>query len=108
MPDADRPQDVCRSHARKRVRGAADTALVERYQEALRTWLDRVVTELGGKPQPDGLLGPVPPNMPTTTEAGKLIELGGKIVAQLGNAIDTAPGTEQPEPPRRRSRNVDY
>ncbi len=105
----DRPQDVGRRHARKRPPAPADRALIERYQETLRTWLDRVITELGGKPQPDGLLGPVPAKMPTTTEAGKLIELGGRITAQLGSAIDPDPlPANGPEVPRRRPRKVEY
>jgi hypothetical protein len=111
--DTDRPQDVGRSHSRKRAGGAKDRALIERYQDTLRTWLGRTLDELDGAPAPAGLLdepnGARPRTLPDVKQATALIDLAAKIARELGAAIDPDPLTDgAPAPPRpRRTRKLD-
>jgi hypothetical protein len=105
----DRPQDVGRRHRRKAAPGAATTALLDRYQEALRAELAWILDVL--KPQ-DGLVG-------TAVREGSVAErtrrwdLAMKIARELGGEIDPGPdpGAADPlgdtRPPARRGK-VDY
>ena len=111
MTDNDRPQDVGRSHSRKRKGGAADQALVTRYYASMRSWLTMLLDTLEGEPQPDGLHGPVPRKMPSTTEAGRLWDLATKLARELGAELIAGPDDAPPPAPARtapRARRADY
>jgi hypothetical protein len=105
MADTDRPQDVGRSHSRKRAGGAKDRALIERYQDTMRAELADLLAMLAPVPQDPGLgLVTVPPKRPDLATRSKIWDLAIKLGRELGAAIDPDPLTDgqTPVPPRRR------
>jgi len=94
MPANDRPQDVGRSHARKRpsASSTANAALIERWQAVERATLERVTVALEGRDNGKGLDGSaMPREYPSNSETAALIDLGVKIARDLGSAIDPHP-----------------
>jgi hypothetical protein len=104
----ERPQDVGRSHTKRR-RGEADP-LLTRWQKVERDTLSRVVDELEGRDTGTGLDGSqLPREYPSTAATAALIDLGVKIARDLGSAIEPAPVPEAaPSRPKvLRSRKLD-
>lgn len=111
MSDNDRPQDVGRRHRRKAAPGAATSALLARYQEAMRSELAWILDIL--KPA-EGLVG-------TSVREGSIAErtrrwdLAMKIARELGGEIDPGPDPaaaadplgDDTKPPARRGK-IDY
>ena len=104
--DNARPQDVGRSHSRKRSEG--DAALIERWHAELRAILDRVISELQGSSRGKGLDGTELRELPSIAQSEALVRLGALASKELGAAIDPSPRTPQNAPGRPRARRADY
>ena len=91
MSDNDRPQDVGRSHERKR-KGGEDDPLLVRYQATMRAELGDLLDSLAPIEQDEGLgLVKMPPKRPPLSERTKIWDLAIKLGKELGSAIDPRP-----------------
>lgn len=86
-----RPQDQGRRHRRVGAPEPETVALLGRYQVAMRTELEAILSDLQGVPQPDGLHGPVPPKRPSLADRDKLWGLAIRLARELGQAVDPGP-----------------
>lgn len=113
--DPGRPQDAGRRHRRTGRPSAETTALLSRYQAAMRAALASLLDGLE-PPPPSGqqLLDGTPAPVPglSVKDAAPRWDLAIKLARELGAAIDPAPplgGAAGPAPARRPARRkVDY
>lgn len=86
---SDRPQDVGRSHAKRRASPRRADALLDRYQAAMRAELERLLIELEPtKPAPGlGLVKERPKPLPIG-ERSKRWDLAIKLGRELGSALE--------------------
>jgi len=92
-----RPQDVGRSHKRRRIPSAESLALLERYRAALRAELGETLAELRPT-DPEGL-GLVPSAKPALSHRLKLWDLALKLARELGGDTDPPPRPYDATPP---------
>jgi hypothetical protein len=108
-PSAERPQDEGRRHRRKGAPSAATLSLLADYQEAMRSELRTLLTDLQPKAQDQGLgLVAMPPKRPPLAERSKMWDLAIKLGRELGSEIDPAPPPVVRGPSRPRRSKVDY
>jgi hypothetical protein len=102
--DAGRAQDQGRRHRAKGQPSPATTALLVRYQQAMRDELAGVLDELhGAAPAPGLMLDGKPAGVvrPSLSDRAKLWDLAIRLGRELGTAIDVVP--DAPAPTARRA-----
>src|SRR5690349_9377404 len=87
-----RPQDVGRTHSRKRS-ARPDDPLLARYQTVLRAELVRLLDDLEAVSA--GLDGSMILRYEKMRDREERVELAAKIAKELGSAIDAAPPTAE-------------